>query len=360
MLGIIKHYYQGVRKEIRLRNKERSRLYSDAVIRFSNENPPFGNLEDYRKSLYKHCFTYEEYMHRYKLWALSPSKRRELISCWEMNSIYRKMAHPSVKRLFANKAITLKLFEKYVHRKWLCVRESSYNDFMDLLSSKDCIIKPIDGECGKGVLKEWKNKNKETRLLYEECKKQNLIVEECVSAIEEIQDFHDASLNTIRIVTMQNGAKCHVVGAALRIGVNNSVTDNVAAGGISAPIDIITGLITIKGRDGNGVEYDAHPNSRKQIKGFVIPHWKKLLDTCIEASMIVPCAFFVGWDWAVLPSGEVELIEANALPDVGVVQFVPGYEIKRRIRDAGKSLFHFNVLSLVSVLRLPFSNWLLV
>lgn len=59
---------------------------------------------------------------------------------------------------------------------------------------------------------------------------------------------------------------------------------------------------------------------------------------CKEASKIVKGAVFTGWDVCVLPSCEIELIEANAMPDIGVIQFAPNYLKKRVISNRGEEL----------------------
>ena len=95
--------------------------------------------------------------------------------------------------------------------------------------------------------------------------------------------------------------------------------------------------------------YEMHPDTKVAFKGTIIPNWSKTEDMCKEASKIVKGAVFTGWDICVLPSGDIELIEANAMPDIGVIQFAPNYLKKGVISKLGKELLNINLLGLTSI-----------
>lgn len=355
--AVIKDYYHCVEKEKRIRNFERERFYHEAQTRFKDEKPVHGSLKEYKRYLYRHRFTYEEYMYRYKLWSLTRKQRKDVISCWEMNCIYRKLAHPSVRTIFADKSLILDIYKQFVNRRWLKTKCATYDAFSRMVSSSDCIFKPLYGECGNGILKTSKCSEQDCRSLFDKYKDQDYLVEECIYECKELEDFHPASLNTIRVVTMQNGKDFVIIGAALRMGNNNSIVDNIGSGGISAPINIDSGKITVKGRNEKSDEYEAHPTSGKRIVGFVVPYWAEVIRFCEEAAFVVPGTFIVGWDICVLASGKIELIEANALPDIIAIQYLPGFSMKKVIKEAGNSLFGFNLLSLESVLQPAKLKW---
>jgi hypothetical protein len=99
--------------------------------------------------------------------------------------------------------------------------------------------------------------------------------------------------------------------ARLRISVNSPV-DNMAAGNIAAPVDLKTGVVT-----GPGVFSDitrdsvrVHPVTGKEIEGFRIPHWEKVLELAGTAARNASGNKSVGWDIAVTEDG-AELIEGN-------------------------------------------------
>lgn len=345
----LKNYYHTVSREKRIRDKERKELLEEANRFFEdNELTDRGSLEDYKKALYRHRFSVGEYL-KYNLAALTDEQREDVISCYEMNSIYRKFVHDSVRKVFADKAECLRIFQKWVHRKWCLVRETSFDDFVKLISLTDCIAKPMNGECGRGIFKIKKDDNHDYASLYEQCKKNDMLVEECVYACDEIEQFHPASLNTIRVVTMTNGVDSAIVGAALRIGAGGSIIDNVAGGGVSTPICLTNGELQEDALDVNGNRYEKHPDTNVAFKGTQIPNWNKVEEMCKEASKIVKGAVFTGWDICVLPSGEIELIEANAMPDIGVIQFAPRCLKKGIISKFGKELLNINLLGLISI-----------
>ena len=345
----IKAYYHNVMYEKHIRDNERKTLLEEANCYFNEGvSPKQGNINDYKNALYHHRFSIGEYK-KYKLASLTKEQRDDVISCFEMNSIYRKFVHDSVRKVFADKARCLKIFNKWVRREWCLVRETSYEDFVNLVSSTDCIAKPMNGECGRGIFKIKKDDKQDLFSLYEQCVKNDMLVEECVYACDEIEQFHPASLNTIRVVTMSNGTDSVIVGAALRIGAGGSIIDNVAGGGVSVPICMKNGEIQENAMDANGCEYEKHPDTNIVFKGTRIPNWNKVEEMCREASTIVKDAVFTGWDICVLPSGEVELIEANAMPDIGVVQFATSNSKKSIIKKAGMDLLNMNLLKLTSI-----------
>lgn len=352
MFGLqeLKKYYNIVIREKKFRDNERKELVQEAKCFFSgNKTQDIGDFEDYKKALYQQGFSIGEYL-KYKLHTLSKEQRKDVISCFEMNSIYRKFVHDSVRKIFADKVLCLQIFGKWVHRKWCLAKETTYDDFVKLVSSTDCIAKPMNGECGRGIFKIKKDEIQDYTSLYEQCVKNNMLVEECVYACDEIEKFHPASLNTIRVVTMSNGKKCIVIGAALRIGAGGNIIDNLAGGGVSVPIYLGTGCLQNNAMDANGNEYEKHPDTNVLFKGTKIPNWNSVEEMCQEASKIVKDAVFTGWDICILPSGEIELIEANAMPDIGVIQFSPWYLKKGIIKQAGKDLLGINLIKLTSIL----------
>ena len=348
-LNSLKEYYYVVLREKKIRDNERKRFLEEAKGRFENSaGQTIGSLKDYKKLLYKHRFSYDEYL-RYKLYSLSQNERNNIISTCEMNSVYRKFVNDKIRKVFADKPSCLKLFDKWVQRRWCSARNSSFNDFVKLVSSTDCIIKPINGECGKGIIKVKKSDKIDYASLYDYCVNNDMLIEECIHACDEIDQFHPSSLNTIRVVTMSNSKKCVILGAALRMGIGGSVIDNIGGGGIFVPIDTVTGVIKNNAIDSKGNEYEKHPDTNKAIKGTILPYWRKVVEMCKDASKIVQGAVFIGWDICILPSGKVELIEANALPDIIAIQFVPGYEKRNLLKKTSNELLNINLLRLTSV-----------
>ena len=103
------------------------------------------------------------------------------------------------------------------------------------------------------------------------------------------------------------------------------------------------------GADKLGNTYVVHPESGKAFKGFVIPHWTEVVDTCKKMSSVVPELVFAGWDICVLQDGTVELVEVNSTSNMSGLQTANGKGIKPRLRDVGKRILGYDPVKLISI-----------
>lgn len=330
-------------REIKLSKRQRKKLWAVAVAQFAEGQPKEYTLRDYKRSLRRQMVSFKEY-HDYEFWRLSNKERCKYISEWELNCIYRKVVDKEVVNQLFNKLMTLLRFENYVHRAWLCPYLSTFEEFSRFVSTHDSIIKPINGSLGIGVFKVKKDEAVDLRELYDKCFENYLIVEECVSACHEMEEFHPQSLNTLRVMTIAKDGRMEVVASMFRMGTSDNVVDNGSRGGILAPVEIRSGVVCGEGKNKEGKVYIYHPDSQKAIKGFVIPHWDKVLETCREMSKVVKEAELIGWDLCVLENGEIELIEANSTSNIMGLQVAHGYGLKDRIQTLGKDVLGYNVI----------------
>lgn len=336
---------------------EKNNFLKEAKLQFSaNQNMP-GSYNDYKKALRKHRVSFKEYMYSYEYWKLNESQRDEFISRSEMQCIYRKLGDPECVKILYDKALSLATLSEFVHRKWMIVRDCTLEEFTQMVKSFDCIAKPIEGTCGSGIFMIDKDKQSNYQELYESCKKNNILLEERISACTEIQEFHPNSLNTIRVVLFSNGNKYKVFGALLRMGAHGSVIDNTHAGGVFAPINVETGVIETEAIDLNNKKYIYHPDSNKKIVGFQIPYWDKIIDTCVNASRTIPNLHFAGWDICVMEDGRIEIIEGNHAPDFdGGMQAPLKIGVKRKVQSTVKDLMGVDPLDYISVWKKHLKN----
>lgn len=332
-------------REFRIEKYEKKIYFEEAKRRFSKENPEKGTLDDYARALKKHRVTYDEYMYHYDMWRLSEKERSEFVSQAVMEKVYRIMVKPEVKSLFCDKVAFLKLYNGFVTRKWLYAPESNYLDFKELVSTRDCIVKPIGGHSGSGIYKICKTEmsslsDESLRKVFKEYIEEKRLIEECIFACNEIESFHPTSLNTIRVVTISRGEVVRFIGAILRMGAHNSFVDNTHAGGIFAQINLDSGIIESDGVDMAGNRYAVHPDTLKVIKGFRIPHWQKVMDTCKKACVQMPNICFAGWDICILSNGKIELIEGNYAPHFdGGMQVPLKKGVKNKVESALRDLY---------------------
>lgn len=193
-------YY--IYRELRKLQEDRKHLWDEAIEKYNDEHPGHGSLSDYKLALFRHRFSYDEYMKCYKLWDLDEKHRDEFISEMEMRCIYRKTVEVSFDAICSNKVLLLKRFDGYVHRKWAYTGSMSFEDFDNYVSLNDCIAKPIFGTLGRGVFMIRKGEDQNWHELFDFCRKNNYMIEERLRACEEIESFHPQSLNTIRVFTI--------------------------------------------------------------------------------------------------------------------------------------------------------------
>ena len=303
------------------------------------ELPEGASREGYFEALDKYAVSVSEYLYQYDFYKLSDQERDEFISRAEMRALAYKL-----RMKYPEESLGLSRFKDqylgrftelgFIHRRWLYVPDSTYEQFTDLLSSVDCIIKPADGSLGIGVQKIFKQEpSEQTRDLYEKCVRAKMLLEECVKGCKELQAFHPQSLNSIRLVTMAFKGKAVAFGALFRMGIGNMIIDNVHAGGFCTQVDMKTGIIESNGLTTSGLLVTHHPDTGLQIKGTQIPHWDEIVDFCLRAARVTK-NIITGWDIVVTEDGQVELIEVNNRPDFdGGMQAPLKRGVKRRVYE---------------------------
>lgn len=308
----------------------KKKYLAEAKIEFE-KGSKFGDLDDYRQVLNRWWFSYNEYVNQYELYNKSENDRDKFVSRLKMAYYHWRYSSGTAKGIFRNKNRFLTTYYKYIHRKWLYAPESSYEEFVQLTSNYDCVVKPCDGKLGRGIFKLYKDDNhNDYQKLYASCVKDKMLVEQCIESCEDLKAFHPQSLNTIRVVTIANREKSEVFGSFLRMGRGNSVVDNAHAGGIFAQINIQDGTIESDGIDTNGYRYVYHPDSNIKLKGFKIPKWENVVATCCEVAKMAGNTI-MGWDVAINNQGEIEFVEANYGPDFDVMQSPLKVGVKEKI-----------------------------
>lgn len=308
-------------------HRHRKKLLMNEAKEAFAHTAPHGTFSDYRAALKKNLVSYSEYMHQYEFWHLNEDERSKYVSRLEMRFWYQEVVPEYIHQQFWNKAIWLETNRQYIQRKWYNLAEMPIEDIKSRLDeSKYYILKPTEGCLGEGIRKikgaEFGNS------LFDSISSQDYILEECVVNIPEIAAFHPQSLNTIRVVTI--GRNAEVLGAFLRVGRGGNVVDNAHAGGIFCTVDVETGRIISRGLDTDGNYYERHPDSDKEFMGFQIPRWIEIKALLKEMHSLTPDAPVVGWDVALTPDG-IEVIEANHLPDMDVMQSPMKIGIRERL-----------------------------
>ena len=253
--------------------------------------------------------------------------RRQFVGRKEMRFIFNVCNAPKDRLITGDKATFNNRYGELMGRKWLNLTNASFDEFQAFIQDMERVfVKPTDGGGGRGagIIKIDDEMNRQA--IFEELKAQKAILEGVVKQHLAMAAFHPSSINTVRIVTLRDADDViHVMAAVMRMGTGGRVVDNFHNKGIAAAIDVESGILTSFGTDVNGRRYLFHPDTNKQIAGFQIPCWEKIINTVIGAAELLPELRYVGWDIALDSEERPIIIEANAMPDFDVLQG-PGQE----------------------------------
>ncbi len=235
--------------------------------------------------------------------------------------VYKTANNGKYTKILKDKEKFNKLFNKYVNRDFLNTTLCSYDEFEKFVSKHPKFFaKPIYGTGGYGAgivdSNEW-----DINKLYKEMVKQSMIIEEIVTQHKDLAKFNASTLNTIRVYSLLCAdGKVRVMMANIRTGREGNVVDNFHCGGMTAVIDVKSGIVTSDAIDLHHHLSDVHPDSKVKFKGFKIPCWEKLVVAVEEAGKLLPEMRHIGWDIAITKNGGVEFIEGNSMPNFDVAQ----------------------------------------
>ena len=245
----------------------------------------------------------------FEMYNLTKEERKTIITRGINNEILKKYNDQSKAYIFEDKALFNKLYDKYLNREWIYLKDN-LEEFKEYLKNKkEIIVKPLSLSCGKGVEK-IKVSDYEPEELYNHLiKTERFLVEDVAKQNKEISKIYPESVNTVRIVTLNK----KVVAAFIRFGNLGNVVDNFNHDGMVTTINIETGIVEYPALDKKKNIYEIHPYTNEKIIGLKIPMRDKVKELCIEACSVTPEIGYIGWDVCV---GEKEpcLIEGNDFP----------------------------------------------
>jgi hypothetical protein len=161
-----------------------------------------------------------------------------------------------------------------------------------------------------------------------------VVIQSRLQNSSEMAQFSRVGLCTIRIVTYRNrNMEVQLLVASLRMPVGDACVDNLAAGGIAAPVNLETGKLgqAVSKDVRNGV-FIRHPDTGATIEGAVLPNWGAARELVEFAHRFINVPF-IGWDVALTTNGPI-LVEANEVWCAELVQMPSGAPIgKTRFPD---------------------------
>jgi hypothetical protein len=273
-------------------------------------------VRNMRRAMVKYHWDPDEYF-LFGYENLTDNERKEYLTEYDKNSYCDKVNNPEKSEIFHMKWRTYEVFKVYFKREAVLVHGSRDIDnptIIDFLRRHNSVIlKPLYNAGGHGIVM-FHASNKEDAL--NECRNiirnndNTYIMEELIIQSKEMAEFHANSVNTVRMFTFRLNDDVRIFCSGIRFGRDGKNVDNGGSGGIFASVDVSTGIVATTAMDNCGREYSAHPNSGKQIKGYVVPKWEELLSLSKELALVVPDVRIVGWDFALTDNGWV-LVEGN-------------------------------------------------
>ena len=261
-------------------------------------------------------YDYQEF----EFYNLNREQRKTYLTRGKNSQIIREFNDKSKFYLIDNKENFYKGYKEFIQRDWILLNGKNFDEFEQFLEkNKIAIVKPVDGEGGKGVEKIENINLKENRNLYEKLikNKQN-IVEQCILQHKKLNELYSGSVNSLRMFTFYKEGKVYFLQAILKIG-NGGVVDNFSSGGMYAYVDE-KGYVYTEAIDREDNIFAEHPISKHKIVGFKVPMFEEAVELVKEAGKVVPEVRYVGWDVAISENGPM-IIEGNCFP--GVFQAKP-------------------------------------
>lgn len=139
------------------------------------------------------------------------------------------------------------------------------------------------------------------------------------SAVEQhasLNHLCSSCVNTIRINTYRSfkDEQVYILSAAIRIGHEGSVVDNLHAGGGFVGIDVMTGELGHEVLDQYGSRTKIHNGIDYSNEHFSIPNWEKVVHFAKDVAYRNPHCRLIALDIAIKADGTPILIEWNVTP----------------------------------------------
>ena len=294
----------------------------------------FYHLWDYLTAFVRHGAHIDQYIAG-GFWRYSNPERSKCLTHYRRLALEKRYNSPADVHYFKNKPEFNEFFKDFVHRGWLWVKQSSFEQFKDfLLHYSSVIVKPMDGKQGDGIRKlDYAGQtDDELRRLYDDLIKEDALLEELIVPHPDMV-FGNKSVNTIRVLSAcRPDGTAKIMKAFLRVGVGDTLVDNTATGGYYYEVDLETGVVCSGGTSKVGDLVYVHPQTDIVMLGVKVPRWDEVKATCIAAAQRLPQMALVGWDVAI-SQDFVQLVEGNNSADYIGYEFVGSNGYYEKIRN---------------------------
>lgn len=246
------------------------------------------------------------------------SNQKTFITTGSNLKAYSKLNNKSLYHIYINKDEFNSKYSDFIARDWIMLSRNKEDVYSFFKSHNDVIIKPKNGDSGKGI-KIIHDCNRLTTAEIDALISENGegIAEELLYNHAELNELNASSLNTMRIITFRNGAQMDILFAGIRFGAKGCEIDNISRGGRIAPIDVETGKIC--GQSNTKKTVTTNNEINDDHTGFQMPMWDELKEYLYKLTAVVPQMRYMAWDIAITNRGFVT-IEGNHSSGNTVIQ----------------------------------------
>lgn len=195
-------------------------------------------------------------------------------------------------------------------------------------------VKPLDGECGRGILRievnsnsiQCKNRVMPTEELMEYLSNGSFIIQKAISQHDLMNQLYPGCVNTIRMITIRDPKSNEIkyFSSYQRMGANGSHVDNTSQGGVFVGINESDGRLMKYGffKPQYGTKTLRHPDTNVEFDGYKIPFFEEAKQKAILFHSLLSI-HSIGWDIAITKDGPL-FIEGNDNWEINDVQCTHG------------------------------------
>lgn len=266
-----------------------------------------------------HCHI-DEYIN-YDFMNRKDRDRKWFLLRYHQKGLFYKIV-PAGKTVYEKKSQQYEEFFDFIGRDYIKLWECDFDKLRSFVEKQGKVVfKPNKGSHGRGIFIFNKDEGEEALLeAYLKTQSEDYICEGFIVQHPKMSEMA-STVNTIRVITLNDHGKVSIVDTALRLGTDGKAIDNICNEGIGAAVDKETGIVVTQGADINRRSYMFHPTTAKQIIGFEIPMWDKVTELVTQAAQRIPHLPYNGWDVAIAENGPV-IVELNNAPGPRLNQII--------------------------------------
>lgn len=315
---------------------------------FENHRKDFNNLnfesvyEDMVYCLHRYGLSFQDYC-IYSLWEKSEHCRKEFVSD-KLRYYYCDILNaPDVEELMTDKLSCYNEYKEFFRREMVSVKTiADKANFLDFVSrNKKFIYKPLREHSGHGICLVDSESQDMGQWFDFTIKNRPGIAEQLIIQGHEMNQLNPSSINSCRVVTFTIGNDVTIIGATLRMGVGNALTDNAGSGGIYASIDPESGIIQSSAKNYLNQHFLLHPSTHAMILGHQLPDWESAKDMIHKIATHRKDTTLISWDIAYAKDGWC-MVEANDNGDWSIIQSNFGIGKKRLLFNLMDEYFNSN------------------